>query len=116
MRKPIVITFILLSATLTRAFGETNVPAADSTHKDAQVTSVYPGPANGTSLSDKNDLKSSDLYTIEITDNRGKLISRRTVNQPEFSVDLPKTLPSGVYFVKFSSADFSTTTRFLVKH
>ncbi|MDP4251491.1 MAG: T9SS type A sorting domain-containing protein [Bacteroidota bacterium] len=77
---------------------------------------IYPNPSNGRSLFGKLNLKASEAYTIEIFDNLGRPISRLVSTQPEFAVNFQQTLPSGVYFVKISSADFSAVKCFLVSH
>lgn len=108
--------FRLKQTDLDGKFKYFNILQVNNCHKDLTALSLYPNPTNGSSLSGRINLKGSQEYSILIFDNFGKLVSSFTSNQPEFTVSFPYTLPSGVYYARFSSATFFTSKCFLVKH
>ncbi|HEY4156212.1 MAG TPA: T9SS type A sorting domain-containing protein, partial [Puia sp.] len=93
-----------------------NTIQVNNCHTDQVGISIYPNPTNGVSLFGRIDLKANEVYSIVIYDTFGRMISSSTSNQPEFTVNFPHTLASGVYYAKFSSEGFSKAACFLVKH
>ena len=93
-----------------------NTIQVNNCYKDLIGLNIYPNPSNGISLFGRINLKANEEYSIVIFDNLGKIVSRFTSNQPEFTVNFPHILPSGVYYARLSSATFSTAACFLVKH
>ncbi|MFI5192747.1 MAG: T9SS type A sorting domain-containing protein [Chitinophagales bacterium] len=108
--------FRLKQTDLDGQFKYFNTLQVNNCYKDDMGLNIYPNPSNGRSLFGRLNLKANEAYTIEIFDNLGKMISRLASIQPEFTVNFPQTLPSGVYFAKISSATFSTVKCFLVSH
>jgi hypothetical protein len=93
-----------------------NIIQVNNCNNGNTAVNIYPNPTNGITLNGSIHLKANETYTIEIFDKLGKMVSRFTSVQPEFSVNFAQTLPSGVYYARFSSASFSTAKCFLVSH
>lgn len=93
-----------------------NVIPVENCSQDLTTVNIYPNPTNGRSLFGRINLKANAAYSIVIFDAFGKLVSRSESNQPEFTVNFPQTLPSGVYYARFTSGSFSTAKCFLVAH
>jgi hypothetical protein len=93
-----------------------NVISVENCSQDLTTVNIYPNPTNGRSLFGRINLKANAAYSIVIFDAFGKLVSRSESNQPEFTVNFPQILPSGVYYARFTSGSFSTAKCFLVAH
>ncbi len=93
-----------------------NILQVNNCYKNLIGINIYPNPSNGRSLYGRINLKANEAYSIEIFDTLGKIVSRFTSMQPEFTVNFSHTLSSGVYYARFSSATFSKATCFLVTH
>lgn len=78
------------------------------------AASVYPNPITGSSLSGRITYGANETYTIEVVNTVGRVIARSQIAQPEFRVDLPSTLPAGVYYARIASKGSSSVTPFLV--
>jgi hypothetical protein len=79
------------------------------------AASVYPNPITGSSLTGRITLEANETYTIEVVNIAGRVIARSQIAQPEFRVDLPTTLPAGVYYARIVSTGQSSVTSFLVR-
>jgi len=108
--------FRLKQTDLDGNFKYSNVIAVVNGNQDLTTVSIYPNPTNGRSLFGRINLKANAAYSIVIFDAFGKLVSRSESNQPEFTVNFPQILPSGVYYARFTSRSFSTEKCFLVAH
>jgi hypothetical protein len=88
----------------------------DNCRVNATAVDIYPNPSNGASLYGRINLKANEAYTIEVFDNLGKMVYRGGSVQPAFAVSFPHILPSGTYYARFYSANFSTVKSILVTH
>jgi hypothetical protein len=79
------------------------------------AASVYPNPITGSSLTGRITLAANETYTIEVVNTLGRVIARSQIAQPEFRVDLPASLPAGVYYARIVSAGSSSVTPFLAR-
>jgi hypothetical protein len=80
------------------------------------AVTLYPNPCNGTSVSIRTNLPSNETSTIQIFDDLGRIVSRSSQSQPEFSIYFPHPLPAGIYYIRISSpAGVSSVTPLLVK-
>jgi hypothetical protein len=77
--------------------------------------SIYPNPCNGRSLNGKISLKADESYSVGVYDNMGKMVALFSSAQTIFSFPFEHTLPSGIYYARFSAGNSSTTTTFLVR-
>jgi Secretion system C-terminal sorting domain len=77
---------------------------------------IYPNPCNGTSLTGKIGLQSNEIYSVDIFDNLGKMVEHFSSVQEQFSLNFSHTLPTGVYYARFSSPGSSMGACFLVRH
>jgi hypothetical protein len=93
-----------------------NIIKLNNTQQDILGLNIYPNPSNGRSLLGKIDLKDNQEYSIEIFDNQGKIVKSYSSNQPEFTFNFTHVLPSGIYYARLSSENFSKTKIFLVKN
>ncbi len=108
--------FRLKQTDLDGNFKYFNTIPVNNCNSNSAGLSIYPNPSNGRSLFGKINLKANEEYSIIIFDAVGNVVLRSTSSQPQFTVNFPQTLPSGVYFAKLSSASFSTARCFLVAH
>jgi len=80
------------------------------------AVTLYPNPCNGASVSIRTSLPSNEASTIQIFDDLGRIVSRSSLSQPEFSIYFPHRLPAGIYYIRISSAaGVSSVTPLLVK-
>ena len=93
-----------------------NIIQVDNCNKVLTGVNIYPNPSNGISLFGTINLKTNEAYSVVIYDAAGNMISRSISTQPEFTINFSHTLPSGVYYARFSAANFSTAKCFLVAH
>ncbi len=77
---------------------------------------IYPNPSNGLAISGIVNFKENQIYTIEIFNSLGMMVSHNSSTQPEFTICFPHSLVPGVYYTRISSAGFSTAKSFLVTH
>jgi hypothetical protein len=83
----------------------------------ASNVNVYPNPSNGASLGGRIDLAPGQTTSIQVFDAMGRMVGGGEINQPDFVVTFPRTLPAGLYYARFSSTGASSSvTAFLVKH
>jgi hypothetical protein len=76
---------------------------------------IYPNPSNGISLYGTIQLPANEPYSVEIYDYSGNVVSRLSSSQPGFTINFSHILPSGVYYARFYSTDFSAVKSFLVR-
>jgi hypothetical protein len=93
-----------------------NIIQVNNCNKDLKGIKIYPNPTNGITLSGRVDSKANEQYSIVVFDRFGKMVSRSTSTQPEFTVYFSHTLPSGIYYARISSSNFSKAACFLVKN
>jgi hypothetical protein len=108
--------FRLKQTDLDGNFKYFSVIQVENCGQDLTTVSIYSNPTNGRSLFGRINLKANAAYSIVIFDAFGKMVSHSESNQPEFTVNFPQTLPSGVYYARFTSGSFSTVKCFLVAH
>jgi hypothetical protein len=82
----------------------------------APNVNIYPNPSNGASLGGRIDLAPGQITTIQVFDAMGRVVATNGINQPDFVVSFPRTLPAGLYYARFSSVTTSSVTPFLVMH
>jgi hypothetical protein len=75
---------------------------------------LYPNPTDGKSITAKINFQLDQEYSITIFNSFGVPVGKFSSIQPEVELSFTDSLPTGVYFAKFSSLDFNQTTRFLV--
>jgi len=97
-------------------FNYSQIIKVNNCNKNSSGVNIYPNPSNGRSLFGRINLKANEIYSIEIFDYLGKMVSHVTSVQSEFAINFPQLLPSGVYYAKISSPTYSTVSCFLVKH
>jgi hypothetical protein len=108
--------FRLRQTDLDGNFKYFSVIPVDNCGQDLTTISIYSNPTNGRSLFGRINQKDNAAYVIIIFDSFGKMVSRSESNQSEFTVNFPQILPSGVYYARFTSRNFSTAKCFLVTH
>ena len=77
--------------------------------------SVYPNPSDGVSFSAETNFVPSNRAFIAIYSTIGSEIARYEISGDVSTITLPVKLESGVYFAKYISSDFTSTTQVLVK-
>jgi hypothetical protein len=77
--------------------------------------SIYPNPVNGSSLTGRIDMAPYETFGIEVVNALGHVITRGTIHQAEFRVELPGNLPAGLYYARIASVKTASVTPFLVK-
>jgi len=77
--------------------------------------SVYPNPSDGISFMTETNFKSQDRAFIAIYSTIGSEIARYELSGDVSTITLPVKLEAGLYFAKYISNDFTSTTQVLVK-
>jgi hypothetical protein len=77
--------------------------------------SVYPNPSDGVVFTTETNFTPKSRAFVAIYSTIGSEIARYEVSGDVSSLTLPVKLESGVYFAKYISADFTSTTQVLVK-
>lgn len=96
-------------------FTYSNVITVNSCTLAVSALSIYPNPVNGSALTGRIDMGPGEMFTIEVVNSTGRIISRGTIRQPVFRVELPGSLAAGLYYARIASAMTTTVTPFLVK-
>jgi len=73
---------------------------------------VYPNPSDGNITISNSGIA---LQNVTITDLSGRTISSKEMNGVTSNVDLSLQLTTGIYLMKLSSADASTTKKLIIK-
>jgi hypothetical protein len=77
--------------------------------------SIYPNPSDGVSFTAETNFTPKSRAFVAIYSMIGSEIARYEVSGEVSTLTLPMKLESGVYFAKYISADFTSTTQVLVK-
>ena len=77
--------------------------------------SVYPNPSDGATFTTETNFTPKSRAFVAIYSALGSEIARYEVSGDVSTLTLPVKLESGVYFAKYISVDFTTTTQVLVK-
>lgn len=102
----------------THNTAETNMPAALNlmTLSNEEFLSdsfaVYPNPSNG-NITVRNS--GVALQNITVTDLSGRTITTKQMNGVTSNIDLSLKLTTGIYLMKLSTADASTTKKLIIK-
>ncbi|MBS1665926.1 MAG: T9SS type A sorting domain-containing protein [Bacteroidetes bacterium] len=75
---------------------------------------IFPNPLIGKSLSMKINFQVNSPYSLSIYDSQGKLMETYASDQAQLTINLPKTITAGIYYVKFTSHAFSALSSFMV--
>ena len=108
--------FRLKQTDLDGRFNYFDILPVNNCNGQSTGVNIYPNPSNGISLYGKINLKANETYSIEIFDNLGNIVNQSSTDQQAFTVEFPHVLPSGIYYARFTSANFSMVKRFLVQH
>jgi hypothetical protein len=106
--------FRLKQTNLDGEFKYFNVIQVSNCNSYISTVSIYPNPSNGQSLHGVINLKANESYSIEVSDNTGKIVSRFVSTQPQFSINFSRVLQPGVYYARIYSSNFSKAICFLV--
>jgi len=106
--------FRLKQTDLDGEFKYFNIIQVSNCNSYISTLNIYPNPSNGQSLHGVINLKANESYSIEVSDNTGKIVSRFVSTQPQFSINFSQVLQPGVYYARVYSANFSKVVGFIV--
>lgn len=107
--------FRLQQTDIDGRFTWSNVITVNSCALAVSALSIYPNPVNGAALTGRIDIAPGETLTIEVVNSTGRIITRGTIRQPEFRVELPGGLAAGLYYARIASPITASVTPFLVK-
>ena len=81
----------------------------------ASALNIYPNPSQGVYRIELEDMGSTELFEVEVFRATGQKISVETKRTPSGLLLNMETAPNGVYFVRLTKDEFSSTKK-LIKH